>query len=158
MAKKRRTKIPQPTSINNGHDVAELVRDSDPENGTPVVHAVNRTQTAWDKLRHANIITQLHWQACEDFHDLWDRARLTAEIAAVDYQTMERGGGDDRDERAWQRYKEVLGYLKVPGQGVVQMLVCSDTVPDDRLIPYKQLRDILDTLAISMELAPEPSG
>ena len=115
MARSKRKKRHKPVhiAINEGHDTAELVRGADPETGTPVAHAINRTQTIWDRLHHEGHIGRLQWQAACDLHALWMKARPIGEVIALDPERLGEGHNDrhvdpSADKRL-RRYVRAVG-------------------------------------------------
>jgi hypothetical protein len=167
MSRTRRKKSSRQTlgmiPLNAGRDVGELVRAADPETGGVAVHAVNRTQSATDRLLHAGLIDQLHWQAAETLREIWMRARPIADVHAVDPCHI-RGGFDTPDpdpvaERALRRYVRALGRRNWV---IVERLVYDDQDPRDwgkrlGVDGVKLTKSALDRLAEAMGLVKRAS-
>ncbi len=136
---------------NNGHDVAELVVDSDPDTGAVAAHLVNRTQTAYDKLLRAKHIMRYQWQAAHDLDALWQRARPVPDVQAA---SMERTGRCETAEIDPEADARLRKYARALGQSrwrTIERLVYDDCLPArGYLIPT---RVALQQLAREMGLA-----
>ncbi len=130
MARRRRKPRPHRVVINNGHNTAEMVRDSDPNTGTPVVHAVNRTQLMMDQLLQDRLINRHHWQAANDIRALWLRARPVAEVMALDPSKIGHSASQsDIDPKADLELRKIVRALGKPLWTVIERLVYDNIDP-----------------------------
>jgi len=145
-------------AINHGHDRAEMVRDSDPA-GNVVAHAINRTQTAVDRLRAEGIIEPYQWRAACDLAALWRRARPVPDVVAIDPAKVGRGYGEsDPEPSADIALRRLARAIGTPRWVVIERLVYDDLDPCEwgarlGLDGFALTRDALDALAREMGLA-----
>ena len=145
-------------AINHGHDMAEMVRDSDPD-GHVVAHAINRTQTMADRLRHEGLIEGYQWQAACDLRALWRLGRPIADVVALDPAKVGRGHGErDPEPRADITIRRLARALGTPRWIVIERLVYDDLDPREwgarlGLDGLAVTCDALDALARKMGLS-----
>lgn len=135
-AKTATNTVPAPATVfvtvDNGRNIAELVRAADPDTGVPVAHSVNRTQRAYDRLHHdcPNIVDRVKWQAADQLHELWLRARAVPDASSVDLDFSE-GAYTEREvdpvaENELRRLSRALGVIP---WSLLQALILDDLDP-----------------------------
>lgn len=132
MPRKRKPK--RSIQINNGHDIAERERGSDPDRGTPVVHTINRTQLVMDRLLNKHLIELTHWQAANDLRSLFVQARPGSFIAASDPGNIRVSGAEYEpgvNLEAAKKLGALRSALGVHLWSVAERLVYQDLDPRD---------------------------